>query len=434
VAEGFWAMRNIFKNFRYNTCREREREYIILVPRFREYPAAGWFKRRMAQMRINILIVLLAAMAVGCAARMAVVPDEGSQTGQSVSFGNAPDDQHRLWGEYLWFIDKHHDRIEVVPKRQARLHLNALKFLESYCTDCVKITKMKNNGDGTIDVTVRITHPFPDNPEYTGFDVKGILMLNGSHDIDWGSYDIYPFYEAFHISWKEAGDAEILNPDGYTPRWNPSWDSGSSLPVYNYWPGKHSNGIPSANLNAFKNFYTDEQRHMFRVTGKVERTYHIWLPPGPLVVGYAVEACWEPPINTPVTDPINDFPYSANQPEPYYAKLVVNNDQIITGDCCGDYNCSTVQYELSQWYGAKPQFSGYMPGGACPGSTPSLIDCPNDPDPTDDLYFMGSNLQISMCGNGKHRGIAVLYREHYEHIDRVLDWLVYVPFDYEIEM
>jgi hypothetical protein len=237
-------------------------------------------------MRIYILVALLTAIAVGCAHSTAVAPGAGStgvQAPQVISTAN--DSPHRLWGEWTWYINGAHDRIDVVPRREGSLPLNALKFLESYCSDCVTITKIKNNGDGTIDVTVRITHPFPNNPEYTGFDVKGIVMFDGSHDVYWYSYAIYPFYDHFHISWKETGDAELLNADGYTVRWNPTWDSGSSLPIFNYWPGKYSNGTPTANLNAFLNFYTDEQRHMFRVSGKVDRTYHIWLPPGPLTMG-----------------------------------------------------------------------------------------------------------------------------------------------------
>ena len=205
-------------------------------------------------MRINILLALLTAMAVGCAARTPVMPDSGNQALQVVQNISAPDDQHRLWGEYTWYVNANHDHIDVVPRRQARLHLNALKFLESYCTDCVKITKIKNNGDGTIDATVRIKHPFPDNPEYTGFDVKGIVMFSGSHAVTWDDPRLYPFNVDLKISWREKGDPELLNPDGFTPRWNPGWDSGSSMPIYNYWPGKYSNGTPTSMLNAYLDF------------------------------------------------------------------------------------------------------------------------------------------------------------------------------------
>jgi len=383
-------------------------------------------------MHHRLLHLLLILFVVGCSTgtRDPVQPDPGTKIPINLKAPSQINDNHMLWGEYNLFFNNDHTSVDVVPKRQGRLHLNALKFLEEYCTDCIKVTGIHNNGDGTINLTVQITHPFPDNPEYTGFDVKGIIMFNGSYDVFWQSYYIYPFYEHFHISWKEAGDAELLNPDGYTPRWNPAWDSGSSMPIYNYWPGKYSNGTPSANLNAFINYYTDENRHMFRVNGKVSRTYHIWLPPGPLAVGYAVEACWEPPVNMPVTDPLNDFPYSANQPEPYFAELTVNNNEIITEQCCN--GCSTVQFEFGQWYGPKPNGHTYYPG-CLPGSSPTLFDC-EDPDPTDNVYFMMSGLLVTHCGNGKHRGVAVVYKNHYETPDLIYDWLSYIPFDYEIDM
>jgi hypothetical protein len=153
-------------------------------------------------------------------------------------------------------------------------------------------------------------------------------------------------------------------------------------------------------------------------------------------MGYAVEACWEPPLKMPVIDPANDFPYSANQPEPYYARLIVNNNQPITVDCCNDIDCSTVRYEFKQWYGPKPQTADYQ-CGCDNGSSPSFFDCPDDPDPTDDLFFMGSNLGLTQwCGNGKHRGVVVANYAHYSYPpgETVYDWLCYFPFDFIVEM
>ncbi|MFH1676721.1 MAG: hypothetical protein ABIC40_06815, partial [bacterium] len=271
-------------------------------------------------MKNIILTIILAVIMIGCAANNPVVPATGDINPLplqkiTAEFGN----QHRLWGEWKFTLNDAHDRIDIVPIRQARLHLNALKFLEDGGKNFLKITGIKNNGDGTLDVKIRITHPFPGHPEFTGFDVKGIIMFQGSHETSSPPTQPYP-QGGFRISWKEKGDPELLNPDGYSPRWTEWWDSGSSLPIFNYWPGKFANGEPSANLNAYKEFYTDEERHVFRVTGQIEKTYHIWFPLGPHAMRYAVEACWEPPINTPVINPITDFPECANQEEPYFLK------------------------------------------------------------------------------------------------------------------
>jgi len=88
---------------------------------------------------------------------------------------------------------------------------------------------------------------------------------------------------------------------------------------------------------------------MFEHDKSVERTYHIWIPPGPVVAGYAIEACWEPPTVTPVTNPLTDFPISANQPEPYIHKMIVNNDEPVTDcdSCC--WGCDYSRMIFKQW-------------------------------------------------------------------------------------
>jgi hypothetical protein len=311
----------------------------------------------MMDMCRNVSFIAISMMiAIGCASQTPVDPRiDPSNPGLSLqtdSIGNGP---HRLYGEWTFFINESHDGVDVVPRREGRFHLNALKFLESYCTDCLKITKIKNNGDSTIDLTVQIKHPFPGFPQYTGFDVKGVIMFNGSWECE--SYYFWepPYPEPFRVSWRKLGDPQVLNADGYTMRWSPWWESGSDMPIFNYWPGKHSNGTPTANINAYLDFYTDENRHMFANDGQVSRTYHIWLPPGqPVVAGYAVEACWEPPLKMPVTDPANDFPLTANQPEAYEFYFNLNNGQVITDpDCCG------VLYDPSEGYMFSKQWGGH---------------------------------------------------------------------------
>jgi hypothetical protein len=200
-----------------------------------------------------ICIALTAlAITLGCNGRSPVTPHPLSpdQAGAQVSAATE-DGPHRLWGEWTLFFNAERTQVDVVARRQGRFHLNATKILETSCGDCLQITHIHNNGDGTINLTVRIKHPFPGHPEFTGFDVKGIIMFNGSHYLNWASFDVWPYWDEFVISWRETGDPEVLNPDGYTPRWSPSWDSGSSAPIFSYWPGKYSNGTPTANVNAF---------------------------------------------------------------------------------------------------------------------------------------------------------------------------------------
>ncbi len=301
----------------------------------------------------GVVVVIVMAMLVGCAHSQQGPVTPRLDVGSSALCAGSNDGPYRLWGEWTLFIPPSHDRVDLVPRRGGRFHLNALKFLEEYCTNCLEITKIKNNGDGTIDLTVKITHPFPGFPQYTGFDVKGIIMFNGSY-VNEGDEKFPPYPEPFRVSWRKLGDPQVMNADGFTLRWSPSYDSGLPQPIFNYWEGKYATGVPTANLNAYKDFYTNENRHIFAHYGEATRTYRIWLPPGEAVVaGYAVEACWELPVKMPVTDPINDFPSTANQPEAYSFYYNVNNGEPITDpDCCGDlYDPSTAYMYSKQWGG-----------------------------------------------------------------------------------
>ena len=243
--------------------------------------------------RIIILLTLILILS-GCSGgdNSPVVPETPTE---DLTVSSQVNDPHMLWGEWDLYFSDDHNSVDVVPKRQGRFHLNTLKFLEEYCADCFQITNLQNNGDSMIDLTVQITHPFPGFPQYTGFDVKGIIMFNGSLELPWYSDIIYPWYEPMIINWSELGDAEVMNPDGFSTRWSPWWPTESELPMFSYYHGNYSSGNPTSKLNAFLNFYTDEERHMFRVNGAVERTYKIYLPPGPVAAGYAIDACWEPP-------------------------------------------------------------------------------------------------------------------------------------------
>jgi hypothetical protein len=376
-------------------------------------------------MRSIGVLFIISLIVCGCATNPTVpsIDDEISQD-LSVAGINSQAGNHRLWGEWTLHFSADHSRVDAVPMRSGRFHLNVPRFLEEYCTDCLDIESIKNNGDGTIDLTVRIIHPFAGHPEYTGFDVKGIIMFQASHSVPWWSRYIYPYgtdsdYSYFYMSWAEVGDPEVLNPDGYTVRWSPYWDSGSSMPIFSYWEGKYTRGTPTANINAYRNFYTDEERHMFRVDGSDTETYLISLPPGPVIAGYAVEASWEPPINTPVTDPINDFPISANQEEPYYFRFVVNNDEPITehelkGEYMGD--CSAMRYEWRQWHGREPigvteSWPPFLPHWLI-GSGSFICKCAQEPPPGMEYRSTEKTIPVyDMYGgeSGNYRGVAVIW-------------------------
>jgi hypothetical protein len=402
-------------------------------------------------MRINILLALLAATAVGCAHSTAVAP---GMTGGDPGLGlpdagqaAAVNDPHRLFGEWRFFIDAEHESVDVVPRREARFHLNALKFLESYCTDCLKITGIKNNGDSTIDLTVQITHPFKGYPQYTGFDVKGIIMFSGSYEYPADPFDDFHVPSpTFLVSWRNMGDPELLNADGYTPRWSPQYDSGSDLPIFNYWKGKYASEGPFADLNAFLNFYSVEERHMFAVDAQVSRTYKIYMPTSKIVAGYAVEACWEPPTVMPVTNPLTDFPVTANQTEAYRFHYVVNNGDVVTdcSECCGTTPppCSDLRVELGYYPAVweslpHPNFPDYpdratinwppVHNGDPVGSWDMILQ------PCSQTEWYSPDL-VNSCryGNGTQRIVVYNYVGVWDGSDWAPEFIAYEVFDYTV--
>jgi hypothetical protein len=290
-------------------------------------------------MRITCLVfAAVALLAIGCGKSDPVTPSGTSPPLGLLTQGDGFGDNHQCWAFGLIQVNDDHTRFDWVPLRQADFHLNAVNLLENgpnpHCVTIQKLTKM---GNGVVEVEIGITHPFPGLMQYTGFDVKGIIMFNGSisysstgGDFSYRLYGEHPELFPIRFNVALAGDWELLNEDGFSFYWSPAYVSGGEWPMFNYIEGKFSNGLPNSVVNAYKDFYTTEERHMFLPGYKVVRTYRIQTQPGPMTLGYAVDACWEPPIKMPVIDPAVDFPSSANQPEPYVERYWVNDDEPIT--------------------------------------------------------------------------------------------------------
>jgi hypothetical protein len=60
-----------------------------------------------------------------------------------------------------------------------------------------------------------------------------------------------------------------------------------------------------------------------------------------------------------VTNPIADFPASANQPEAYYANWVINNGEPIKYEshCCGPNDCQHYRINIKQWGGITTDYA-----------------------------------------------------------------------------
>jgi len=270
----------------------------------------------------SFLIVLTA----GCSGGQEKSPVAPNDITSQISFEYQAGSTHQLWMYSNIYIDPESLEYEVIPVRQPGAHWNVLNFLEKApCDDCLKVLSIAPSGTGSLLVAVQISHPFP-NPKFTGFDVRGIAMFNGSMD----------FPEAGKSTQKRyTNDGYLLNADGYTSLYNSTTAGSGPGGLQGYAKGKLATPTaPNADINGYKRYISDfdpaNTRNAFYAGGAIDRTFDIKMPTGgPFVLGYAVDASWAAPTVDPVVDPMTDFPQAANCPEPW--KIEVSGDTLLKG-------------------------------------------------------------------------------------------------------
>ncbi len=225
---------------------------------------------------------------------------------------------HNLWGFYLIEVSEDHLTSKVVPLREVAQHFNVLFYLESSpCNDCVKIVNQHPQGGGVVDFGVQVRHPFPGQLYFTGFDVRGIAIFNAAGH--------FPEHDLLY-SIASEGDGEVLNPDGFTHLYYVDTYGSGPNGFQGYIKGSMAGPKnPTGTLNAYKNYYSSENRHFFAAGGAKEIHYLIDLPQGALVFGYAVDANWAIPQNKPVDQVPDDFGLNANSPEAYQVSVTVGD-------------------------------------------------------------------------------------------------------------
>ncbi len=275
-------------------------------------------ERTVRRILILGLITFILTAGLACSGGSADIPISPSTTKQ---IGDSSSASHMLWGMWQVAIDTGTKEVEIVPVRDGMFHVNVVMYLQPPFPNGLGITI--NNMDlvtGIFDIEVSLTHPF-DDPEYTGFDVKGIFITNG---IFTSSYDPSLSYADYILH------PRLLNADGYTRWWNmqeftepgilgytegvlgTQWETfTNTLNPFKYY---------SNNLDAAEEFNVGPgERNHFLYGTTNSRQYLIQFPVlfgTPLIVfNYAVDACWEEPQGDP-TD-LDNFPPEANQPEPY---------------------------------------------------------------------------------------------------------------------
>jgi hypothetical protein len=281
------------------------------------------------------------------------VPEVGHHSGRFLN-----------WGTYRLEIARDGSSVQILPDRSFNTawghDLNVLKFLEvTPCTNCLTTGNVHKLANGDISVDVSIRHPYLD-PAYTGFDVRGIILFPASQLFPDDELRIQAGFEPLN-NWKyyrysthEKGDAELMNPDGWTTIWAPDipeelyFQIEKGFDITDYYPGKYASGENLGTINAFKRFHSTENRHMFEAGKTVTCTYIIRPPAeGPIEASYSIYAHWAEPLNMPVTDPFKDFGPEANSPLPY--DFYISQDAILDPDVLHEENGPHVIWHIKTW-------------------------------------------------------------------------------------
>jgi len=278
----------------------------------------------MSQISKAAIVIVIALLTIISCSRgdknqAPVTPDLNSEELVQTNTGAGVDNSgHRLWGYYLFYVNPAHNKVTMVPLREAANHWNVLKFLEKGpCYDCVKVTGITPTDHNTTEFDVEIRHPFA-SKNLTGFDVRGIAMFRGNL--------VFP-QAGLIMPDRDAGDGELYNPDGYTSLYNLTTAGSGPGGLQGYLKGKFASlTAPNATLNGYKRYIypgAANTRNAFYAGATLVSTFDLVMPGTYFIFGYAIDASWAPPTVNPVVDPMTDFPPEANCPEPWKINVVV---------------------------------------------------------------------------------------------------------------
>ncbi len=131
-------------------------------------------------MRFIIILIIISFIISGCSgAGNIAAPAENLRDLESP--GQVRNRNRNPWALNLYHISDDHTTIEKLTHRNADYHFNVTPFVEPpKCSSCLMIGNPQIQGDGTIKVKVILSHPFPNQPEFTGFDVKGTVIFQAT--------------------------------------------------------------------------------------------------------------------------------------------------------------------------------------------------------------------------------------------------------------
>jgi len=298
--------------------------------------------------RLAILTILVAVAISGCSSSREVV-GPSSETRIPTAY-----ESHMTWGTWQFVADPVKGTLDVTQARTPDMHINALPFLEPPALVNLTLESLKFNGN-IVEADIGLKHPFLGLTEFTGFDVCGVVITNGS---------VTGFGDT-KLRMAGAGDTRLLNPDGYTRWWNPAeFPHGNTMLTYQDGLLGTSDAIADYNstLNAYKYFcddlsaddplsnVTQEKRGLFSAGHKNIRHYSIDMGPS-LIFNYAVDACWRFPEGNPPWTAPDDFPPKANRSEARRV-AITEVDNTLWSNGSGSGGALSLSIDVYDWFNA----------------------------------------------------------------------------------
>ena len=289
-----------------------------------------------------VLVAVVCLAAMGCSSGSAPMsPSLGLSAERPVAAATV--NSILPWGMWEVTLDPSTSSATIIPLRALEFTANVTQFMQPPASKKNLLGVAINSGltdwaTGHVVVDVSFTHPFPGLDTYTGFDVRGVCMGDGSTQ---GVADPAIFYAG-------ANELRVLNADGMT-RWFNSTEFTTYGTLFGFTFGKlGAQGMWfTGTLNGYKYFCDGltkdadvggffanpsctNPRGLFSAGNTITRTYDLQfgLSGGApkYAFQYAVAASWAPPMIQPPTKVPDDFGTSANCQEAYVLTTMDRGD------------------------------------------------------------------------------------------------------------
>ncbi len=285
---------------------------------------------------IPAIFITLIFLMMGCSSGTPLAPAAEAPLERATTISTS----HFSMGVWQVTIDPVGETVDAVMLRTGNFHLNALPFLEPPALVNLSLDSLQFNGN-VIEADIGLRHPFLGLHEFTGFDVCGVFIADGS---------VTGFGDS-SLRMAGPGNTRLMNPDGWSRWWNPVEFPVNTGTIFGYNDGllgtPDSVGNFNSTLNGYKYYCDDlgpsdplsditlEKRGLFSAGQKNVRHYTIEMNGG-LVFNYAVDASWQFPSGDPPYTAPDDFGPDANRAEAYRIDIeetfnTLYNDGVTSG-------------------------------------------------------------------------------------------------------